>query len=165
MDSDGLWTISLGLARRKPEYQAALANADEKRMNDGRGYLSRRYLGEFCTFLLSTAVDQVEFMGELLGIQGMVNRIVGYAERREYAKALPRGCALVLRELFLRGEVSRGEVARIIGASPRTAQKVTGALLWRRLVISGSPKGPLQLGFPAEAAAEYFPNLYPAGSD
>jgi hypothetical protein len=44
-------------------YQAALANADEKRMNDcdGRGYLSQRYLGAFCQFFLGTAVDQVEF--------------------------------------------------------------------------------------------------------
>ena len=167
VDSDGLWTISRGLARRRPEYQAALANADEKRMNDydGRGYLSQRYLGEFCTFFLSTAVDQVEFMGKLLALDGMVNRVVGYAERREFAKDLPHGTALVLRELFLRGEIARGEGARIIGASPRTAQKVTGALLARRLAISNSPKGPLQLGFPADTASEFFPNLYPADAD
>ena len=167
VDSDGLWTISRGLARRKPDYQVALANADEKRMNDydGRGYLSQRYLGEFCTFFLSTAADQVEFMGELLALDGMINRIEGYAKRREYAKELPRGSALVLRELFLRGEVGRGDVARIIGASPRTAQKITGKLLAGALVTSDSPKGPLQLGFPADAAGEYFPNLYPAGAD
>jgi Fic family protein len=166
VDSDGLWTISRGLARRKPEYQATLANADEKRINDfdGRGYLSQRYLGEFCTFFLSTAADQVEFMGELLALEGMLNRIVGYAERGEYAKELPHGSVLVLRELFLRGEVARGEVARIIGASARTAQKVTGELLAKRLVSSGSPKGSLQLGFPADAAGDYFPNLYPAGA-
>jgi Fic family protein len=167
VDSDGLWTISRGLARRKAEYQAALANADEKRMNDydGRGYLSQRYLGEFCRFFLSMATDQVEFMGELLFLDGMLNRIAGYAERRESAKELPRGSSLVLREVFLRGEVARGEMARVIGASPRTAQKVTGELLAQRLVTSGSPKGPLHLGFSADAAGDYFPNLYPAGAD
>jgi hypothetical protein len=95
----------------------------------------------------------------------MLNRIAGYAERRESAKELPRGSALVLREVFLRGEIARGDVARIIGASPRTAQKVTGELLTQRLVTSGSPKGPLRLGFPADAAGHYFPNLYPAGAD
>ena len=167
IDGDGLWTLSRGLARRKAEYQAALANADEKRMNDydGRGYLSQRYLGECCRFLLSTAVDQVEFMHELLALDGMLNRITGYGERRESAKELPSGCGRVLREIFLHGEIMRGEVSRIIGASPRTAQKVTGDLLSQRLVISGSPKGPLRLGFPADAAAHYFPNLYPAGTD
>jgi Fic family protein len=167
IDSDGLWTISRGLARRKADYQAALANADERRVNDydGRGYLSQRHLGEFCEFFLGTAVDQVEFMQELLALDGMLNRIAGYAERRESARELPGGSALVLRELFLRGEIARGDVARIIGASPRTGQKVTGELLSQRLVTSSSPKGPLRPGFPADAAGYYFPNLYPAGAD
>jgi Fic family protein len=167
IDSDGLWTISRGLARRKADYQAALANADEKRVNDydGRGYLSQRYLGEFCEFFLSTAVDQVEFMQELLALDGMLNRIAGYAERKESARELPGGSALVLRELFLRGEIARGDVPRIVGASPRTGQKVTGELLLQRLVASSSPKGRLRLGFPADAAGHYFPNLYPAGAD
>jgi Fic family protein len=167
IDSNGLWAISRGLARRKADYQAALANADEKRVNDydGRGYLSQRYLGEFCRFFLSTAVDQVEFMRQLLGLDGMLNRIAGYAQRRESAWELPRGSAVVLRELFLRGEIARGDVARIVGASPRTGQKVTGELLSQHLATSGSPKGLLRLGFPADAAGYYFPNLYPAGAD
>lgn len=167
VDSDGLWTLSRGLARRKGAYQAALANADERRVNDydGRGYLSQRYLGEFCGFFLGTAVDQVQFMQELLALDGMLNRIGGYAERRESARELPRGSALVLRELFLRGEIGRGDVARIIGASPRTGQKATAELLAQRLVTSNSPKGPLRLGFPSDAAGYYFPNLYPAGAE
>ena len=167
VDSNGLWTISRGLARRKADYQVALANADEKRTNDidGRGYLSLRYLDEFCQFFLGTASDQVEFMEGLLALDGMLNRIAGYAGRREAAKELPKGSASVLREIFLRGEIARGDVPRIIGASPRTAQKVTGQLLSQRLLTSASPKGPLRLGFPADAAGEYFPNLYPAGAD
>lgn len=167
VDSDGLWTISRGLARRKADYQAALANADEKRVNDydGRGYLSQRYLAEFCQFFLGVAGGQVEFMEELLALDGLLNRIVGYAQRRESAREIPGGSGLVLRELFLRGEIARGEVSRIIGVSPRTAQKVTGELLAQRLAASGSPKGPLRLSFPADAAGHYFPNLYPAGAD
>jgi Fic family protein len=167
VDSNGLWTISRGLARRNADYQASLANADEKRVNDydGRGYLSQRYLGEFCQFFLGTAVDQVGFMEGLLSLDGMLNRIAGYAGRREAAKALPKGSGLVLKESFLRGEIARGDVPRIIGTSPRTAQKVTGKLLSHRLITSNSPKGPLRLGFPADAAGEYFPNLYPAGAD
>lgn len=167
VDGEGLWTISRGLARRRSDYQGALANADLKRVNDfdGRGYLSQRFLEEFCEFFLSTAVDQAEFMEELLSLDGMLNRIVGYAERQESAKELPRGTSLVLRETFLRGEIARGEVARIIGASPRTAQKLTAKLLLERLIVSPSPKGVLRLGVPADAAGDYFPNLYPAGAD
>jgi len=167
VDSDGLWTLSRGLARRKQEYQTALANADEKRMNDfdGRGYLSQRYLDEFCAFFLGAAVDQVGFMEELLALDGLLRRITGHAQRGEAAGKLPRGSAEVLQRVFLRGEIARGEVARIIGASPRTAQKVTGELLSQRLLASASPKGTLHLGLPGTAAADYFPNLYPAGAD
>src|SRR2546423_4524288 len=103
-------------------------------------------------------------MQELLALDGMLNRIAGYAERRESAKELPKGSALVLREIFLRGEIARGDVSRIIGASPRTAQKVTGELLSQRLASSASPKGTLRLGFPSEAAGHYFPKLYSAGA-
>lgn len=167
ISSDGLWTISRGLARYQPEYRAALANADQKRVNDfdGRGYLSQRFLHEFCHFFLTTAIDQVEFMLGLLDLDRMQARILGYAERKELAKELPAWAGLVLRECFQRGEIGRGEVSRIIAASPRTGQKVTGELLAQRLLTSPSPKGPLRLGLPAEAAGHYFPNLYPAGAD
>jgi hypothetical protein len=122
-------------------------------------------LGEFCEFFLGIAVDQLEFMQELLALDAMLNRIAGYAERRESARELRHGSALVLRELFLRGEIARGEVPRIVDASPRTGQKLTAELLSQRLVSSSSPKGPLRLGFPADAAGYYCPNLYPAGAD
>ena len=86
------------------------------------------------------------------------------SKTRLYDPPLPTGAALVLREIFFRGEVLRGEVARLINASARTGQKLTGELLAKGLVRSSSPKGALRLGSPAEAAAWYFPNLYPAGS-
>ena len=104
-------------------------------------------------------------MQGLLNLDGIQARILGYAERKVPTKELPKGSGLVLREIFLRGEIARGEVARSIGASPRTAQKVTGTLLSKGLVISSSPKGPLRLGFPSDAAGQYFPDLYPAGAD
>ena len=165
--ADGLWTLARGLARRHQDYKAGLARADERRLNDfdGRGYLSQRRLEEFCEFALVTAVDQLDFMDELLDLSGMQRRILGYAERRESASELPKGAGAVLREVFLRGEIIRGEVARIIGASPRTAQTVTGRLLKQDLLRSDSPKGSLRLGFPATAAESYFPNLFPAGAE
>jgi len=104
-------------------------------------------------------------MQKLLALDVMLNRIAGYAERKESARELRSGSALVLRELFLRGEIAHGEVPRIVDASPRTGQKVTAEPLSQRLVSSSSPKGPLRLGFPADAAGYYFPNLYPAGAD
>jgi len=165
--SDGLWTLARGFARHQQDYKSMLARADERRLNDfdGRGYLSERRLSEFCEFTLNTALDQLRFMRELLDLDGMQQRIIGYAERRESAGELPTGAGLVLREIFLRGEIARGEVSRIIGISARTAQTVTRILATERLVASDSVKGRIRLGFPARAAAYYFPNLFPAGAE
>lgn len=166
-DADGLWTLSRGFARHQTDYRAALANADEKRLNDldGRGYLSDRRLAEFCDFTLRAALDQLDFMRGLLDLDGMVRRIAGFAQRFESTGELPSGAALVLREIFLRGEIPRGDVARIANVSPRTGQTITRELLKRRLILSDSPKRPIRLGFPADAASHYFPNLFPAGAE
>ena len=165
-DADGLWTLSRGFARQQSGYHAALAEADASRRNDldGRGALTDRGLAGFCEFTLRAALDQLDFMRELLDLDGMSRRIAGFAQREESAGELPSGAALVLRDVFLRGEIARGDVARITGVSPRTGQTLTRELLARRLVLSDSPKGALRLGFPADAAANYFPNLFPAGA-
>ena len=132
---------------------------------DGRGYLSDRYLGRFCDFFLQTGVDQVDFMHGLLDLDRMQQRITACAQREEATGELMPGAGKVLCAIFLRGEITRGEVHQLVGVSPRTGQKLTGALLARRLTVSDSPKGPLRLGFPSEAAGFYFPNLYPAGTE
>lgn len=165
--AEGLWTLARGFARQPQDYKAMLARADEHRLNDfdGRGCLSERRLAEFCAFALSTAVDQLDFMQELLDLPGLQRRIAAYGERGESAADLPKGAGTVLRELFHRGEIVRGEVARILGVSPRTGQTVTRQLLQQGLLLTNSPKGPLRLGFPAAAAASYFPNLFPTGAD
>lgn len=165
--ADGLWTLSRGLARAQTRYKAALANADEKRMNDfdGRGYLSERRLAEFCEFLLQAALDQLKFMEELLQLDGMERRIVGYATREETAGNLPKGSGLLLREVFLRGQVGRGELASVLGVTTRTTQNVIRKLLEERLLVSDSMKRPVRLGIPGKAAGSYFPNLFPAGAE
>ena len=58
-------------------------------------------------------------------------------------------------------QIPRGDVARIIGISPRTAQTVTGRLLKDGLLVSDSAKGPIRLGFPSRAAGSFLPNLFP----
>jgi len=96
---------------------------------------------------------------------GVVLDMPTYEQLRETAEDNLDVRAYRAAKTRVAGEIARGDVPRIIGASPRTGQKVTGELLSQRLVLSSSPKGPLRLGFPADAAGYYFPNLYPAGAD
>ena len=158
-----MFTISRGLARHIDQYRVKLAGADEKRHSDfdGRGYLTSKGLHEFVRFFPETAIDQLDFMDGLLQLPGLIRRIEGFANLQEATGTLPKNSSAVLREVFLRGEISRREVARIIGKTDRTARKVIGQLLREGYLVSPSPKGKLQIGFPSRAAAAYFPDLYP----
>jgi hypothetical protein len=47
------------------------------------------------------------------------------------------------------------------GLGERTARKVLSQLLRDGLLVSDSPKGEVGIGFPLDALAILFPNLYP----
>ncbi|MBX3227371.1 MAG: hypothetical protein KIT84_13540 [Labilithrix sp.] len=64
--------------------------------------------------------------------------------------------------MLLRGEIARGEAARITGQQERSARSVVAALLKRDLLESPSEKGPLRLGFPTHVVPYYIPRLYPS---
>jgi Fic family protein len=162
---DGLWTLSRGLARNVDRYRELLDSADHKRRHDtdGRGYLSEAALGEFCNFILDCANDQIAFMKEMLNLPLLTKRIRSYCKVKEQSVELPKRSSIILPEIAIKGEIARGEVARMIDASPRTAQTITGELLQRGYLNSDSPKGNLYIGFPSEACAHFFPLLFPTG--
>jgi len=165
IDGHGLWTVSRGLARNREAYLAALAGADAHRQGDldGRGNLSNRGLTAFCTFFLKTALDQIRFITDLLELDGLQKRMAGYVERQASFGELAPEAAYLLREVLLRGEVPRGEAARITGRPERTARRILNSLLDRKLLAANSAKGPVRLSFPASVAGYYFPRLYPEG--
>ncbi len=165
IDGHGLWTVSRGLARNRNGYMGALAGADEHRHGDldGRGNLSNKGLLDFCTFFLKTALDQISFMSERLELDGILRRIEGYVGRQASFGKLPLEANYLLREAFLRGEVPRGEVARITGKPDRTARRILKDLLDKKLLTSDSERAPVRLSFPTKVVGYYFPQLYPEG--
>ncbi|HEX19906.1 MAG TPA: hypothetical protein ENG78_03700 [Acidiferrobacteraceae bacterium] len=63
---------------------AKLANADAQRRGDldGRGNLSLDGLSRFCRFFLETCLDQINYMDELVQLDGLVGRVRGYVALR-----------------------------------------------------------------------------------
>lgn len=171
IDSHGLWTLSRGFARSADEYKRMLAAADSLRRGDydGRGNLSEKALTEFCYFFFEIANDQISFMKKLLSLDGLYSRIISYVTRRADntipdEKSLRLEAKYVLTEVMMRGEIPRGEVARLIGMGERTATDLIAQLLNEELVTSTSHRAPLQFSVPAKVVGYYFPDLYPAGS-
>lgn len=165
IDGHGLWTVSRGFARNREEYLSSLAEADQPRRDDldGPGNLTQAGLLRFCTFFLKTAVDQIDFMSGLLGLDGMQKRIQAVVDRQVSFGALKPEAGHLLRDVFLRGEIPRGEIPNIIGMPERSARRVVSSLFEKGYLVSDSEKGPVMLGFPASMVGYYFPRLYPEG--
>ncbi len=167
----GLWSVSRGLARRNADYKAALTWADAPRRNDldGRGSLSDEGLAKFCRFFLEVCLDQVDYMGSLLQLDGLIERVRAYVQLRGTAMipsppdggALRSEAARMLQEVLVRGEAPRGEVIEASGLKERTGRNLLAQLLAEGLLVSDSPKGEVRIGFPIHAAGWFFPELYP----
>jgi len=165
IDGHGLWTVSRGFARNREEYLASLAGADQPRRGDldGRGNLTQAGLLGFCKFFLKIAIDQIDFMSGLLDLDGMQKRIQAVVDRQVSFGELKPEAGHLLRDVFLRGEIPRGEIPNIIGMPERSARRVVSSLLEKDYLVSDSEKGPVMLGFPASMVGYYFPRLYPEG--
>ena len=164
LDSNGLWSLARGLARRREDYYKSLEGADEHRYNDydGRGNLSQRGLDDFAFFLLDVAIDQVNFMSGLLDIDGVLDRLSQYIDLLSIRKEVDERAKHILMEIFLRGELTRDEIPRVTGTSDRTSRRITQSLTKLDLVSSQTPLGPLRLNFPIKAVPIIFPSLYPS---
>ena len=167
----GLWSVSRALARRNADYKAALTWADAPRRNDldGRGSLSNEGLVKFCRFFLEVCLDQVDYMGTLLQLDGLVERVRKYVQLRGTAMIpnppgadnLKVEAAKMLQEVLLRGEAPRGEVVAASGLKERTGRNLLAQLVAEGLLVSDTPKGEVRIGFPIHAAGWFFPELYP----
>jgi Fic family protein len=67
----------------------------------------------------------------------------------------------LLEEALLRGEIERGDVARITGLPERSARRVLKEAIDSGLLASATSKGPVSLCFPTDALETLFPRLFP----
>ncbi len=163
LDTGGIWSIARGLARNESNYKKHLAACDMQRRNDldGRGNLSEEALAGFAQFFLETCIDQVEFMSTLMQPSRLRERILIWTEEEIRSGALMPKSGLVLEAILFRGELARSDVPTILGASDRTARRVTNALLTKGILVSETSKAPLKLAFPASLAYRWMPGLFP----
>lgn len=158
LNTGGIWSIARGLARNETEYKKQLMACDL----DGRGTLSEEALAEFTRFFLTTCIDQVAFMENLVQPTRLRDRILIWTEEEIRAATLAPKSGAVLEAVLYRGELPRGDVADVLGTGERQARRVTSALLVQGVLVSKSPRAPLRLAFPARLAEHWMPGLFPA---
>jgi Fic family protein len=157
-----LWSVSRGLARAVDKYKAALQSADQPRRGDldGRGNLTQGGLVDFCTFFLSSCVDQVVFMESLFEPGELQRRMEIWCEEETRADRLPRGSWALLREAVLAGEFARGKAPDLTGYQERQARTVLNTLIEKGFLVSPTSRSTVRLGFPVSVVDRWFPRLY-----
>jgi Fic family protein len=157
-----LWSVSRGLARAVDKYKAALQAADEPRRGDldGRGNLTQSGLVDFCTFFLTSCVDQIVFMNSLFEPGELQRRIEIWCEEETRASRLPKGSWPLLREALLCGEFARGKAPELTGYQERQARTVLNTLIEKGFLVSPTSRSAVRLGFPLAVIDRWFPRLY-----
>lgn len=166
LDTGGIWSVARALARNVAKYKQHLVACDSPRRNDldGRGALSEESLAAFTQFFLQVCSDQVRFMQELVQPNGLRERIFRWARQQVEMGTLPTSSTQVLEALLYRGELARGDVPAIIGATDRHARRVVAALVDQGVMSSDNMRSPWRLAFPATLAGQWLPGLFPEQS-
>ena len=169
LESYGVWCLSRGLARSSDRYKTLLARADNSRQgdHDGRGVLSEVHLINFCDFMLDTAIDQIDYISDLLQLNEIHKRIDSYIRARNDERVsgvtgkLKEAASLILYNAFVKGELERSLAYELSGMPERSARRLLGQLKDDGLLSETSSKSPLKWEIPEHAEPWYFPNLAP----
>lgn len=163
--SGGLWSVNRGFARDRDRYYDHLSNADMSRHGDldGRGNLSERMLRAWCEYFIDTCQDQVTFMGRMLELEGLKERMAGLiaVRSKEAGQSYREDAILPMHHVIAVGPTSRGDFNRMLGLGERTGRTVIAQLLKDGLLVSDTPKGELRIGLPLNTLNILLPNLYP----
>jgi DNA-binding MarR family transcriptional regulator len=100
-------------------------------------------------------------MENLMQPDRLRTRILFWAEEETRRNLLPPKSGAVLEAILYRGELPRGEVAGLLGHTPRHARRVVAELMKRGVLVSKAPRDPLLLAFPATLASQWMPGLFP----
>ncbi|MBC7605231.1 MAG: Fic family protein [Ramlibacter sp.] len=167
--SGGLWSVNRGLARHRERYYEMLDSADSARQGDidGRGNLSQKMLWEWCRYFIDLCEDQVNFMGSMLDLAKLKDRLRAYVVVKGVTEGITEyrdEAVLPLQTVAVSGAMSRGDFIRMTGLEERTGRKVVSRFLTDGLLQSDGHRGELRIGFPMSSLNILLPNLYPEAS-
>lgn len=167
--SGGLWSVNRGLARHRERYYEMLDGADSARRGDldGRGNLSQKMLWEWCRYFVELCEDQVDFMGTMLDLPKLKDRLRAYVVVKGITEGLTEyreEAILPLQTVAVGGAMPRGDFIRMTGLEERTGRKVVSRFLADGLLKSDGHRGELSIGFPMPALNILLPSLYPEAS-
>ncbi len=158
-----MWSLSRGLARKEKEYKALLQACDEPRRGslDGRGSLSEGALAASVEYFLTTCIEEVGFMHDLVQPRKLRARVRTWALEQMRTGGLPLGSDALLEALIRRGQLDSAEVVALIDATSGSSQQLIAALTDVGIVQSKTSYSPFRLSFPLRLTDQLLPGLLP----
>ncbi len=158
-----MWSLSRGLARKEKEYKALLQSCDEPRRGslDGRGTLSEGALAAFVEYFLTTCIEEIEFMHDLMQPDRLRARVRTWVLEQMRTGRLPLGSDALLEALISRGQLASAEVVALIDATGGPARQLIAALMDSGIAQSETLHSPLRLSFPIRLTDQLLPGLFP----
>ena len=117
-------------------------------------------LSNFTGFFLKTLLDETEFMIKTLNHDNLIENLNSYTGKLIKSGELREESRLILKSVFLSGELKRGEALVMTGRPERTARRILGELIEKKLLVSGTPKGPVRVNLHLKFALEVFADLF-----
>ena len=114
----------------------------------------------FTDFFLKAILDEIEFMIKIFNPDNVIENLNSYTGKLIKSGELREESRLILKSVFLSGEVKRGEALVMTGKPERTARRILGELLQKKLLVSDTPKGRLRINFSLNSAMEIFSGLF-----
>ena len=117
--------------------------------------------------MLATAIDQIEYITDLLDLEQIQKRISAYIQARNdkrvpvISAGIKEVAALVLYHAFINGELARPMAYELCGMPNRSARRLLAQLKDEGLLGETSPRSPLRWMIPEHAEPWYFPQLVP----
>jgi len=163
LDAILMWSLSRGLARKEKEYKALLQSCDEPRRGSlgGRGTLSEGALAAFVEYFLTTCIEEVEFMHDLMQPGRLRARVRTWALEQMRTGGLPLGSDALLEALISCGQLDSAEVVALVDATGGSTRQLIAALMDFGFIQSETLHSPLRLSFPIRLTDQLLPGLLP----
>jgi len=158
-----LWSLSRGFSRNKGGYMLNLLATDSPGQPEDEVFFDAALTADFCRFFFEICLDQIGFMRQLLKLEEVERRIEWLVSTLIHGRMpqLAPESSRLLRAVFRRGAVPRGEAPEIVGKPERTTRRtVIAPLLNAGLLLSSSHRAPLCMGLPVPALPYLFPGLF-----
>ncbi len=99
-------------------------------------------------------------MSAIIEPNKILNRLEIYIEEQVRLGNLLPNSFLLLKQLWLEGEIPKSRVPQIVGYQERQARNLQNKLMQFGLIQADSVRSPLKLNFPLKVSERYFPSLF-----